>query len=660
MPMRHKWKRGLSLWLLIVFMFSFSAVSHSESLGVFFDAASNYEAALRLVDAGRYLEARNLFAELGTYLDSVKYTIYLDGIIALSEGNLEHAEPNFAVLQEKGFLDSAQLTQYVQARMEEAAGDLSAALALYQNLDVLDSVMRQVDIMRKLQEGSAAPEPSHDTRITKIAATYNGCFAAIDSDSKLYVWGDFFGSGTWSGWGTDVPKDLPPIVDVGVGTWGVVALDASGKLHAWGCPENGETDFQEGLPPFAAVSVDGYQTVARAADGKIYAWGNANQGGQKSVPSGLPKIAKHETGAYIVSALDENGNAYEWGHSNNGKLDFPVQIVDIAANAYSTIALGADGNVYGADKSFNENSFFMPQPERLIGITKIFAGNNLIAAIDQVGRLYVWGNFSKSDGDHPVINVPTNLPPIEQAVLSHDMVMCLGTDGKLYGWGPGYDMYKQSLPAEMDGFSSISPAFLPFLFSKVDGEAAVSTEEEFYEAVRNGYKTIRCTESFAVTSDVFAAELTELIIEEGVTFTYSGYNFELPEKTINHGEIIVDGRMSFRSVPDKTEIGHIRAGNYGEIEYRTYVNNLEEIAALFEEDSIFNSITVWSAGSENTIMLESDLTIPHGFTVAVWSYAVLYVAEGVTLTVEGCLETISPPVEHGIIDVRETGQFTVL
>lgn len=49
--------------------------------------------------------------------------------------------------------------------------------------------------------------------------------AALDESGELYIWGGYYEQ-------MDRPKDLPPIMDVGMGSNFVVALDFDGKLHA--------------------------------------------------------------------------------------------------------------------------------------------------------------------------------------------------------------------------------------------------------------------------------------------------------------------------------------------------------------------------------------------------------------------------------------------
>ena len=493
---------------------------------------------------------------------------------------------------------------------------------------------------------AASPVMADEIRIMKIA-TNGSCYAAIDSNRRLHMWG-------FDGYGQlDVPKALPPVVDVGVGMFCVVALDVFGKLHAWGSPEHGETDFGDGLPPFAAISVSAYQTVARTADGQIFAWGNTNQGGQQGVPSDLPRVSKHITGSYIVSALDGDGNAYEWGSYMHGKLDLPVKIVDIAANSYQTAALGEDGAVYGADQSFDLNMFFEPMPE-IPSISKIFAGGELVAAVDPDGRLYMWGNYAKDEGMIRSLSVPMLLPPVDQVVLCRGSVTCLGADGKLYGWGKLYDQYKADMPAGLDGFASMPSVFLAYEYDEIGDEAAVATEAELFDAIRNGYTVVRCVESIEVVEDIFVGDIDSfmLIIEEGVTFTYSAYNFMLPKNLRNDGEIVVRGRVVLDWIPDELDVGAIRREHDGAVEYTGVVRDLSEIGPLLEENSIFNSVCVFPAREDGVVLLESDFRVPDGFSASVWGTdAVLKIAKGVTLAIDGEVYVLNDPVVEGSIEL---------
>ncbi|HML45847.1 MAG TPA: SH3 domain-containing protein [Clostridia bacterium] len=149
--MKSMKNRGVVVGILIALLLALPGLSCAES-GASSNSERSYQSAEQLLSSGRYQEAYRLFSELGSYQESVKYVLYLEGILAAYAGALSEAELNFTVLSNKGFLDSAELLQYVEARKAETQGQLAEALKTYQKIDVLDSVMREVIVLGLLKE----------------------------------------------------------------------------------------------------------------------------------------------------------------------------------------------------------------------------------------------------------------------------------------------------------------------------------------------------------------------------------------------------------------------------------------------------------------------------------------------------------------------------
>lgn len=150
--MKSKKGHGVVLGVLIALFLVLPGLRGAESGGLILSADRNYQSAQQMLNAGEYEEALRLFSELGSYQESVKYVVYLEGILAAYDGALSEAEVNFSVLTDKGFLDSSDMLQYVKARKAEAEGQYADALKLYQEIDVLDSVSREVVVLGLLKK----------------------------------------------------------------------------------------------------------------------------------------------------------------------------------------------------------------------------------------------------------------------------------------------------------------------------------------------------------------------------------------------------------------------------------------------------------------------------------------------------------------------------
>lgn len=149
--------RGVVLGILIAVLFALPGLALAQAGDVLTNVERKYQNAKQVLEAGQYQEAHGLFLELIPYQDSLKYVIYVEGILAAYGNTLRDAEWNFAVLADKNFLDSADMLKYVQARKAEEDGALEEALKLYREVDVLDSVSREVIVLGLMKKGEVQP-----------------------------------------------------------------------------------------------------------------------------------------------------------------------------------------------------------------------------------------------------------------------------------------------------------------------------------------------------------------------------------------------------------------------------------------------------------------------------------------------------------------------
>ena len=233
--------------------------------------------------------------------------------------------------------------------------------------------------------------------ITAIAA---GTFhtVALDSDEKIYAWG-------WNKFGqlgdnTTTNSNVPIAVNtsgvlsgktitvIAAGCRHTVALDSDGKVYAWGDNEYGQlgdnSTSDSHVPTsgvlsdktITAIATGVFHTVALDSDGKIYAWG-ANAYGQlgdnsttrshvpvEVVASGVlsgKTITAIATGHYHTLALDSEGKVYTWGYNNYGQLgdnsttnsSVPVKVLGVGGvgeialpiTLLSFTAQGQQGNI---------------------------------------------------------------------------------------------------------------------------------------------------------------------------------------------------------------------------------------------------------------------------------------------------------------------------
>ncbi|MGE5364504.1 MAG: T9SS type A sorting domain-containing protein [Bacteroidota bacterium] len=352
--------------------------------------------------------------------------------------------------------------------------------------------------------------------------------AIVKYDGTAYTWGtNSFGQ---LGDNTSLQKNAPVAVYLGtstsngalfgktltaiaMGLYHTVALDSDGKVYAWGDNNNGQlgngNNSNSRVP--VAVTIDkkitsiaagSMHAVALAEDGTVYAWGN-NYYGQlgdgsttnRNVPVAVntsgelngKKIIAIAGGQEYTVALDNDGKVYAWGTNSLGQLgndqkyveknSLPVavyigtstskgelydkKVTAIAAGQSHTVALADNGKVYawglcgngplGNGISTNE---IMTKPVavnttgELYGktITAIAAGSSHTIALDDNGKVYTWGynaygqlgNNSTTNSAVPVaVNTTGELngKTITAIAAGQSHTVALDDKGKVYTWG---------------------------------------------------------------------------------------------------------------------------------------------------------------------------------------------------------------------------------
>lgn len=505
-----------------------------------------------------------------------------------------------------------------------------------------------MDYYKKAVESGEKPY-GNINGVGKLVKIYAGnlVFGAIDENGRVCMWGENRYKQC------EVPEDLPPIVELGIGQNHVVALDINGRLHGWGSAEHGEINFADDLPKMISVKVQVWNTRALSEDGKVFSWGENHNGNQQYVPRNMGNVKHIAAAAYSAYAVNSENKVFSWGLFNNVIPDVDADITAITAAEYDIVCLGADGKVYGDIQHRQLNKKFKPKPE-MSDVKKIAANGVNAAAIDGDGKLYVWGEYAEIMPDGcSVINIPLNLPPIADLTVGrHHDILCLGTDGKVYAWGD----YGAIVPPIFDGFKD-KPIFEPVDITDVNEPRDVYTFDELCEAVQEKIKNITIKEdmnikgnSFYVTNDI------TLIVDKGVTVTVNCMNFFVQKKLINNG-IITGGRFGQMMVYDDIGgSGTINTAHGFKVRMNGNKVNANEIGKYLAEDSIYAEV-FYSNSEETVISIDRDLVILKGKSLWLNNQCTLKVSEGVTLTVEGEVNVHKKPVIDGTV-IGEIRNFT--
>lgn len=242
-----------------------------------------------------------------------------------------------------------------------------------------------------------------NAHINFIAARGGQSFA-IDREGRLYAWGENthgqLGLGDLYHHNSPTLVSFPRntvVVHVATGSHQSFAVDSEGRLYAWGENTHGQLGLGDinnrilpelvPLPPrtyITHVTSSGNHSLALDSEGRLYAWGE-NQWGQlglgdfnsRIIPTLVP-IKSNAPIFQIVSggghnlALDKEGRLYVWGRNYCGELGLEAALRQETLNTPTQVPLPANSQ-----------------------IVSLAAGSSHSLAMDNLGRLYVWGLNAK-------------------------------------------------------------------------------------------------------------------------------------------------------------------------------------------------------------------------------------------------------------------------
>lgn len=239
----------------------------------------------------------------------------------------------------------------------------------------------------------------------------------------------------------NIPAALPrfgEVLQVVAGDQHTLALTREGSVWAWGnnsrgavgdaTPLNRSSPVKlSGLPTIRRIGAGGQSSAAVATDGSVWVWGDNSLGqlgvafenqGFTARPQkmlGLSGIQDVAVGGSFMLALQEDGTLQAWGDNSQGVLGVgdqnrrigPVPVSGltnvkaVAAGGRHALALRVDGRVWAWGDGRNaalgnqESENIQPLPQRIRGlldVKQIAAGRFVSAALNQSGKISLWGS----------------------------------------------------------------------------------------------------------------------------------------------------------------------------------------------------------------------------------------------------------------------------
>ena len=258
-----------------------------------------------------------------------------------------------------------------------------------------------------------------------------------------------------------VPKELDGNISaISPGPTFGVGCSKDGNVYIWGYTKITDTIDLKDIPDKVkeANIVDiaaGYDHIVAIDDeNNIYVWGNRRLG-QDRVPSELKGTKKHpvnivqlEAGYQFSGALTDEGKAYFWGNQNmcdvDVKREYQGRIQKIAIATYNYCLLLDDGSVvYGGIQK--DNAFTHIPANLSSGVVDIAATGETMAAVDENGKIYVWGNSTHGEKSVP----ESESRPVELYGGRYHYT-ALMENGDVFSWGD--NSHQQSdVPAAVNG-----------------------------------------------------------------------------------------------------------------------------------------------------------------------------------------------------------------
>ena len=273
-----------------------------------------------------------------------------------------------------------------------------------------------------------------------------------------------------------VPKQMKKegIADIAAGQTYGVGLSKAGKIYTWGNTKVSNTidlnqvpeELTTGEVKVSFMAAGNDHVVAIDEDNNFYFWGN-NRLGQDNTMSNPDltraimldqlEIKQLEAGNQYSAILDTDGNVYLWGNASNVDLEirqkerevegmtykprtFQGNVDKIAASSNAYVCLLKDGTVaYTGLQKEAPLSVNLPMElkDGSVNVVDIAASSQCIAAVDDTGKVWVWGVST-----HGEKNVPEMSAKPVKIYGGRYHFTALLEDGEVVSWGD--NMYGQA------------------------------------------------------------------------------------------------------------------------------------------------------------------------------------------------------------------------
>ena len=238
---------------------------------------------------------------------------------------------------------------------------------------------------------------------------------------------------------------------ISMGNTFAVGLTNENNVYVWGSNNedniiNIPANVKEGLAGKEVVDVaagDRHILIA-TRDNELYGWGN-NSFEQTKIPpmqeaqikeEGIEKVG---AGVQYSVILTKKKNLVVWGSTMASRLNLipssiQGQVEDFDTSPINILVAKSDGSIQLIGVMGAENQTSMPKEltDGSVKVKKVALSSSSAAAVDEDGKLYVWGpSRARTTGD----NVPEFEAPLVDIQGGDSTFTALDENGKIYTWG---------------------------------------------------------------------------------------------------------------------------------------------------------------------------------------------------------------------------------
>jgi len=449
-------------------------------------------------------------------------------------------------------------------------------------------------------------------KVSSVSAGTNH-YMLIDTLNRLWVWGN---NSTYQlGDGTTTTVSAPKrIIGVGASSWSKISaghsytmgITISGELYGWGYNAQGQLGIGNATTPqttpqkigtsswaMVATGKSAFTTLAIDAVGRLFAWGSGSigQNGFNSVNYSSPvQIGPAGSSWTMVSisqshcaAIDTLGRIWTWGASYSGGLGNGQTFIVTPTQIYGT------------------NSY-----------TQVSAGWDYTYAIDTTGALYTWGQNSDGRlGDGTVISrsSPTKIGTSSWSFVDagYTQPVAIATDGTAYSAAGSPPFQLSSLTALNVDSTTVTYSSWSFVNAGGSTQSAIDTNGSLYMW---GYQKA-LSGSYTFIPGIYGQQ--NLSYPTKIVSTYSWSSISTGSQHVaaitSTGALFAWGYNGYGNLGDNTTVDKTSPVQIGTSSWSAVAVNMPASALYNYTTGILSNGTLYTWGSNQYGQLADNSTV---------------------------------------------------